>query len=127
VAVAAPPGWPDGVRPPDAPGWEHSVAGWLLDACPPDYRGLTVLRRHPVVLARFAHWHVAGAREACRRALATIREDLRPLVDDQGLPASVVADAVLALEQEGARLAQLAREVSLVEAALRGQRYVPRL
>jgi hypothetical protein len=103
------------------------VAGWLLDACPPEYRAVTVLRRHPVVLARFAHWHVAGAREACRRALATVREDLRPLVDAGSLPPAAVAEAVVALEQEGARLAQVAREVAVVEAALRGHRHVPRL
>ena len=27
---------------------------FLLDCCPPDYRQYAVLRRHPVVLARFA-------------------------------------------------------------------------
>jgi hypothetical protein len=32
--------------------------GWLLDLCPPEYRSYPALRRHPVVLARFAVLHV---------------------------------------------------------------------
>jgi hypothetical protein len=127
VPAVTPPGWPAGVLPPDAPGWQASVSAWLLDACPPDYRAVPVLRRHPAVLARFAHWHVAGAREAARRGLATLREDLRPLADAGTIGAATIAEAVQAMEIEAARLAQLAREVAAVEAALRGQRHVPRL
>src|SRR5205823_5855961 len=58
VQYVAPPGWPRQVRPPDAPGWEHTAAAWLLDLSPPDYRGYPVLRRHLVVLARFAALHL---------------------------------------------------------------------
>ncbi|MFZ0531016.1 MAG: hypothetical protein WAL91_10840, partial [Propionicimonas sp.] len=50
----APPGWPDRVRPPEAPDWERTAVAFLFDCCPADYRGYPVLRRHPVVLARFA-------------------------------------------------------------------------
>ena len=49
-----PPGWPRPVRPPGVPGWEATAAAWLLDICPPEYRSYPVLRRHAVVLARFA-------------------------------------------------------------------------
>ena len=30
VQLVAPPGWPRAVRPPGAPGWEHSAVSWLL-------------------------------------------------------------------------------------------------
>ena len=50
----APAGWPREVRPPGAPGWEASAAAWLLDLCPADWRGYPGLRKHLVVLARFA-------------------------------------------------------------------------
>ena len=56
--LVAPPGWPRGVRPPGAPGWEHTAVAWLLDICPPEYRSYPVLRRRDVVLARFAVLHV---------------------------------------------------------------------
>jgi len=117
-----PPGWPEAVRPPGTPGWERSATGWLLDLCPSDYRAYDVLRQHPVVLARFAAWHVAGAREAARRGIERMRTDLRDLVD----PPTVDA-AVAALEREAARLSASAREVDLVEQALRGRRFRARL
>lgn len=96
--------------------------GWLLDLCPAEYRAYEVLRRHPVVLARFAAGHVASAVEAARRGLATARADLRGLV-----PPEAVDAAVAAYEREGARLTATARAVELVGAALRGDRWVPRL
>jgi hypothetical protein len=121
-SLPTPPGWPSAVRPPGAPDWEHTAVVWLLDLCPPEYRRYEVLRRHPLVLARFAAWHVAGAREAARRGLERIRTDLRDLVSPEAVSA-----AVAAMEREGARLVGVAREVDLVERALRGQRFVPRL
>ncbi len=117
-----PPGWPGAVRPPGAPDWQGTAVAWLLDLCPPDYRAYEVLRRHPVVLARFAAWHVAGAREAARRGLASVRVDLADAVDHE-----TVAAAVSALEREGARLERTAREQSLVESALRGQTFTAKL
>lgn len=117
-----PPGWPAAVLPPHAPEWERSAVAWLFDLVPPDYRAHEVLRRHPVVLARFAAGHLAAGVEAARAGLATVRADLRGLV-----PPEAVDAAVAAYEREGARLSVTARELSLVEAALRGRRYVPRL
>ena len=121
-APALPPGWPPQVRPPGAPDWERTAVAWLFDLVPPDYRAHEVLRRHPVVLARFAAGHVAAGVEAARQGLATVRADLADLV-----PPEAVDGAVAAYEHEGARLASAARAVRLVEAALRGQRWVPRL
>ncbi len=118
----APPGWPSEVRPPDAPDWERTAVAWLLDLCPPDYRQYDVLRAHPVVLARFAVHHVEAALAASRRGLATVRADLRDVAGPE-----TVAAAIAALEREGARLLGTARAVALVEEALRGRRFRPRL
>jgi hypothetical protein len=118
----APPGWPSQVRPPDAPGWEDTAASWLLDLCPPDYRGYAALRRHVVVLARFAVLHVEASQAACRRGLSEARADLR----DVALP-DVVEEAVQTFQREEARLVGCRRAVGLVEEALRGRRFVARL
>lgn len=117
-----PPGWPAEVPPPGAPGFQRRAIGWLFDLCPPDYRGYDVLRAHPAVLARFAAGHLSSAVEAARRGLATARADLRGLV-----PPEAVDAAVAAYEREGLRLARTARAVALVERALRGERFTPRL
>ena len=117
-----PPGWPPQVLPPQAPDWERSAIAWLLDLCPPDYRAHDVLRRHPVVLARFAAGHVAAAVDAARSGLRTVRADLRGVVPPEAIDA-----AIAAYEREGRRLVQAGRQVALVDAALRGERHVPRL
>ncbi len=117
-----PPGWPDDVLPPHAPDWERSAVAWLYDLCPPDYRAHEVLRRHPVVLARFAAGHVEAAVEAARHGIRTVRRDLLDVVG-----ADVVDAAIAAYDREGRRLVQAGREVALVERALRGDTYVPRL
>lgn len=117
-----PPGWPAQVRPPGAPAWERTAAAWLLDLCPPEYRGYPVLRRHEVVLARFAALHVDACHEAVRRGLSEARAVLRAVVD----PDTVEA-AVTALMAEEARLTAERRAVGLVEEALRGRRFVARL
>lgn len=119
---ATPPGWPGEVPPPGVPDWERRAVGWLYDLCPPDYRAHEVLRRHPVVLARCAAWHVAAGLEATRHGLGAARAELRDVV-----PVDVVEATIAALEREGARLAGLRRAVDLVERALRGERWVPRL
>ncbi len=120
--VLVPPGWPAAVLPPQAPDWERSAVGWLFDLCPPDYRAHEVLRRHPAVLARFAAGHVRAGVEAARDGLRSLRAELRGVV-----PHEVVEAALAAYDREGRRLVQTAREVALVDAALRGERHVPRL
>ena len=118
----APPGWPREVRPPGAPDWEVTAAAWLLDLCPPDYRRYTGLRRHVVVLARFAVLHVEASQAACRRGLSEARSDLRDVAS-----LAVVEAAVQTFQLEEARLVSVRRAVGLVEEALRGRRYVARL
>ena len=95
---------------------------WLFDLRPPDYRTHEVLRRHPVVLARFAAQHVASAVEAARAGLRTLRRDLKGVVTPE-----VVEAAIGAYDREGRRLVAVGRQVALVDAALRGERHVPRL
>ncbi|MDO3395111.1 hypothetical protein [Nocardioides cremeus] len=118
----APPGWPVEVRPPDAPDWEATAASWLLDLCPPDFRGYPGLRKHVVVLARFAVLHVEAGQAAARRGLSEARSELR----DVATP-DVVEAAVQTWMIEDARLAGVRRAVGLVEEALRGRRFIARL
>jgi hypothetical protein len=118
----APPGWPRGVRPPDAPDWERTAVAWLLDLCPPDYRGYPAVRRHVVVLARMAVLHVEAQQEAVRRGLSQARAELRDVADQ-----ATVDAAVETLQAESARLLGVRRSAGLVEEALRGRRFVARL
>lgn len=118
----APPGWPAEVRPPDAPDWERTAVNWLFDICPPEYRSHTALRRHVVVLARFAVLHVEASQEACRRGLSEARATLRDVADLDAVEA-----AVEAWQAEEARLLGVRRAVGLVEEAIRGRRFVARL
>lgn len=122
VQLVAPPGWPRQVRPPGAPGWERSAQSWLLDICPPEYRSYAVLRRHEVVLARFAVLHVEACQAAVRRGLSEARSALRDVADSD-----TVESAVEAWHAEAARLLAERRAVGLVEEALRGRRFVARL
>jgi hypothetical protein len=117
-----PPGWPAEVLPPQAPDWQRSAVAWLFDLCPPDYRAHEVLRRHPIVLARFAAQHVAANVQAARDGLRTVREELRGVV-----PPEVVEAAITAYDREGRRLVAAGRQVELVAEALSGKRWVPRL
>ena len=120
--LVAPPGWPAEVRPPDAPDWERTAVNWLLDQCPPEYRGYPAVRRHVVVLARFAVLHVEACQAGVRRGLSEARAELRDVASRD-----VVDAAVEAWLAEEARLAGVRRSAGLVEDALRGRRYVARL
>ena len=120
--VVAPPGWPGEVLPPGVDGWEGSAARWLLDIGPPEFRSYPVLRRHAVVLARFAAVHTEATYDASRRALGEARTSLRDYVGPD-----TVEQTVLAWERETARLTARRRAVHLVEEALRGRRFRPRL
>lgn len=120
--LVVPPGWPAQVRPPEAPAWERTAVNWLLDICPPEYRSYVALRRHDVVLARFAVLHVEACQAAVRRGLSEARSILR----DVATPETVEA-AVETWQAEEARLLAQRRAVGLVEEALRGRRFVARL
>ena len=122
VQLVSPPGWPGQVRPPGAPGWEGTAVNRLLDICPPEFRGYPVLRRHEVVLARFAVLHVEACQAAVRRGLSEARSVLRDVAD-----ADTVERAIETWQRESARLIAERRAVGLVEEALRGRRFVARL
>ena len=94
----------------------------MLDLCPPDFRGYPGLRKHVVVLARFAVLHVEAGQAAARRGLSEARSELR----DVATP-DVVEAAVQTWMIEDARLAGVRRAVGLVEEALRGRRFIARL
>jgi hypothetical protein len=118
-----PPGWPEQVRPPGAPGWDRSAVGWLFDHCPPEYRGYPVVVRHPRILAWLAGHHVDAALAGTRQALGRARAELA----GAEVPAPAVAELLEALQAEQVRLIAVRRSVGLVQEALSGHRYIPRL
>ena len=120
--LAVPAGWPDAVAPPGTPDWQASATSWLLDCCPADYRGYVLLRRHPVMLARFAAAFVDSEIRGTRVALSQVRTSLGEYV-----PGEVIDAAVRVLQAEEARLTRSRRGVGLVEEALRGKVFVPQL
>ena len=107
---------------PESPEFGDRVVGWMLDLCPPDYRGHEVFRRYPVVLARLAALHADASLQAARSAYAGARRDLAGRVPPEAVDATLVA-----LSKEGSRLAAQVREITLVEEALQGRRWRPKL
>ena len=122
VSAHVPPGWPDAVPPPGAPGWERRAVSWLLDLCPADYRGYPLLGKQPRLLAYLAGQHVRASLDGVARATAGLRSHVAGQLDPQ-----VVDDALAVLDAEQARLLAAVRAVDLVATALGGARYVPRL
>ena len=117
-----PPGWPAGVHPPGSEEFESTAVGWLLDVVPPDYRLHGVLRRYPVALATMARHHSKACVEGAREGYRTARTELAGV-----LPPHAVDTVLAAYRKEGARLAETARAVDLVERALRGEVFTPKM
>ena len=117
-----PPGWPDSVRPPGAEDWERTAVAFLFDCCPPDFRSFPVLRRHPIVLAKFAAAFVVGQHRSAQEGLAGVRTELARVV-----PPEVVQEAAEAWLEQEARLSRTRRAVGLLEEALLGRVFVPGL
>src|SRR6516165_177467 len=117
-----PPGWPAGVHPPGSEEFESTAVGWLLDVVPPDYRLHGVLRRYPVALAAMARYHAKACVEGAREGYRTARTDLASV-----LPPHAIDTVLAAYRKEGARLAETARAVDLVERALRGEVFAPKM
>jgi hypothetical protein len=117
----APPGWPPEVNPPGSEDWETTAAAWLLDLVP-EYRQHGAVRRHPVILAFIARHVLAGAVEGARQGYRVTRSELGDLV-----PPHAIDAALRAWRAEGERLAATAGAVDLVERALRGETFRPRL
>ena len=117
-----PPGWPAGVHPPGSEEFESTAVGWLLDVVPPDYRLHGVLRRYPVALATMARYHSKACVEGARQGYRTARTELAG-----ALPPHAIDTVLAAYRKEGARLAATAEAVDLVERALRGEVFTPKM
>ena len=122
MAAYLPPGWPEDVRPPGSEGFQESAIAWLFDVLPPDYRHHAVLRRHPAALASMARYHAHACVEGARQGYRTARSELAECV-----PPHAVDDVLVAYRTQGFELAAAARAVDLVERALRGEIFAPRL
>jgi len=122
VASYIPTGWPEGVHPPDSPGFEQTAVSWLLDVVPPDYRLHGVLVRHPIALAALARHHLAACVEGARQGYRSARAEL-----GKDLPPSGLAAVLAVYQAEGRRLVAAARAAELVSRALRGETFVPQL
>jgi hypothetical protein len=75
-----------------------------------------------VVLAQFASHFVKGQEEASQRGLAAVRTSLGECVEPD-----VIEAATQAWLEQGARLTRTRRAVALLEEALRGRIFVPKL
>ena len=122
MATYTPPGWPAGVHPPGSDDFESTAVGWLLDVVPPDYRLHGVLRRYPVALATMARYHSRACVEGARQGYRTARTELAG-----ALPPHAIDTVLAAYRKEGARLAATARAVGLIERALRGEVFTPKM
>jgi hypothetical protein len=110
------------VHPPGSEEFESTAVGWLLDVVPPDYRLHGVLRRYPVALATMARHHSKACVEGAREGYRTARTELAGV-----LPPHAVDTVLAVYRKEGARLAETARAVDLVERALRGEVFTPKM
>jgi hypothetical protein len=110
------------VHPPGSEDFESTAVGWLLDVVPPDYRLHGVLRRYPVALATMARYHSKACVEGARQGYRTARTELAG-----ALPPHAIDTVLAAYRKEGARLAATAEAVDLVERALRGEVFTPKM
>ena len=110
------------MHPPGSEEFESTAVGWLLDVVPPDYRLHGVLRRYPIALAVMARHHSKACVEGAREGYRTARTELAGV-----LPPHAIDTILAAYRKEGARLAETARAVDLVERALRGEVFTPKM
>ena len=110
------------MHPPGSEDFESTAVGWLLDVVPPDYRLHGVLRRYPVALATLARYHSKACVEGARQGYRTARSELAG-----ALPPHAIDTVLAAYRKEGARLAATAEAVELVERALRGEVFTPKM
>ena len=110
------------MHPPGSEEFESTAVGWLLDVVPPDYRLHGVLRRYPVALAALARAHSKACVEGARQGYRTARTELAG-----ALPPHAIDTVLAAYRKEGARLAATAQAVDLVERALRGEVFTPKI
>jgi hypothetical protein len=84
---------------------------------------MEVSRRHPLLLARNVCYLVGGQLEGMRAAYARARVELA----GHDVSPEVIEERLQAYAAEGARLTRLPRQTRLVEDALSGTRWRPRL
>lgn len=120
--MTKPPGWPAGLPDPEDPEFPARAAQWLLDSCPPGYRGQLIMRRYPLILARVANHHAQGNLAAARQAYSAARRELAGDVPPEAIEATLEA-----LAKEGAALASTVTAMELVTEALAGRRWRPKL
>ena len=115
-----PPGWPADLTADDA-GFDDDVVGWLLDRLPPEYR-TSALRRHPAVLGVCAAAHAQARLEAVREVYRGLRSGMRERLEPDEITAVMAG-----LEALAADFTRTQREVHLVQEALQGRTWHPRL
>jgi len=93
-----------------------------MEVVPPDYRLHGVLRRHPAALAAMARHHTQACVEGARAAYRSARTEL-----GEAIPPHAVDAVLAAYRTEGRRLAANARAVALVERALHGEMFAPKI
>jgi hypothetical protein len=81
-----------------------------------------VLRRHPIALAAMARHHCEACVEGARNGYRTARTEL-----GGKLPPHAVEAVLSAYRREGSRLAANAVAVGLVERALHGEVFTPKI
>ena len=112
--------------PGDVDGWIETAVVWLLDtAVAADWREVEVLWRYPVVLARFVTERMEADLAVAREAWTHIGQ-LADGVSAQNRD-EVEAGARALLRREGPRASAAPASARLLEQALRGERWVPRL
>jgi hypothetical protein len=121
-AAASPPGWPADLPPADSPEFGDRVVLWLLDLAPAEFRGFEVLRRHPHVLGWAVAQYLDGAVTSLRASYSQVRATFADSID-----AKTMQEVMEAFEFEGVRLAKAVRQVGMVNDALSGLRWRPRL
>ena len=108
-----PPGWPKDLPPAESGEFDERVVLWLLDRSPTDLR-TSPLRTMPLALCCVVGHSLEGLLLGIRSAYRSARTEL---ADE--ITASDLLTLQRALEAEGARLAAVQREVTLVTSALR--------
>ena len=119
---ARPPGWPADLPGPASGEFTARAGGWLLDRCPPSVREQSAIRNHLPVLAWVAVGLAQAELDGWRVAYARARAELRDRCEPEALEA-----VMMSLEANGHVAAAALREVRLVEEALLGKVWRPKL
>jgi len=122
-ANAVPPGWPDGVPPPDGEDFVGDAVAWLLDAAPSHYRIDSFLRGQPIMLVRMVCERLQADLDAARRGWLPLSQWTAA-----GLPEEARQATLEMLQREGPVMtARLRAATHLRDALTHGTRWVPRL